>query len=180
MARNTIQKVHWVPYQSLPIMQVLILYESFFGNTEKIAHAIADAIEGAEEVTVREISTVDPETMQMPDLLIVGSPTRGFRPSPATMDFISRVPESRMLDQMFAAFDTRIALSYIKSGVLRFIVKTGGYAASAIEKKLRQKGGVPIVASDGFCVIDKEGPLLKGEVERARKWASAIRAFHTA
>ena len=161
-------------------MQVLILYESFFGNTKEITHAIADAIEGADEVTVREISTIDPETMQMPDLLIVGSPTRGFRPSPATLDFISRLPESCMLDQMFVAFDTRIALSYIKSGVLRFIVKTGGYAASVIEKRLRQKGGVPIVPADGFCVVDREGPLLRGEVERARKWASGIKAFHTA
>lgn len=161
-------------------MQVLILYESFFGNTKEIAHVIADAIEGAEEVTVREISTVDPGTMQMPDLLIVGSPTRGFRPSPATMEFISRLPESHMLDQMFAAFDTRIALSYIKSGVLRFIVKTGGYAASVIEKKLRQKGGVPIVPCDGFCVVDREGPLLNGELDRARKWASGIKTFHTA
>ena len=161
-------------------MQVLILYESFFGNTEKIAQAIGESIEGAEEVTVREISTIDPETLEMPDVLIVGSPTRGFRPSQATMDFISRLPESRMLDQMFAAFDTRIALSYIKSGVLRFIVKTGGYASSVIEKKLKQKGGIPIIPSDGFCVKDSEGPLMEGETDRARKWASGIRTFHTA
>jgi flavodoxin len=161
-------------------MHVLILYESVYGNTQKIAEAIGSAIENAEEVIIREISTIDPLTIEIGDCLIIGSPTHGFRPPPATHAFLTKLPKNALKDKMIAAFDTRMALSYIKSGVLRFIVKRGGYAASAIEKKLVQKGGVPIIRRGGFCVKDKEGPLLEGELERAKKWASNIKTWHTA
>jgi flavodoxin len=161
-------------------MQVLILYESFFGNTQKIAETIGAAIEGAEEVNIREISTIDPKSFDHPDLLIIGSPTRGFRPSPATIAFLANLPKNSLKDQMVAAYDTRIALSYIKSGVLRFFVKAGGYAAKIIERKMKQKGGIPILPCEGFCVTGNEGPLLDGEIERAKEWASNIKTWHSA
>jgi flavodoxin len=92
-------------------MHVLILYESVYGNTQKVAEAIGSAIESAEEVMIREISTVDPSTIEIRDCLIIGSPTHGFRPPPATQSFLSKLPKNALKDKMVAAFDTRMALS---------------------------------------------------------------------
>ena len=53
---------------------------------------------------------------------------------------------------------------------MRFIVKTGGYAAKHIAKTLIRKGGELIAPPEGFLVSDEKGPLVNGEIERATKW----------
>ena len=73
-----------------------------------------------------------------------------------------------------AAYDTRMALSEIESKSLRFIVKTGGYAAKHIAASLKKKGGELIAPPEGFLVAGEEGPLLKGEEERASNWAKNL------
>jgi len=40
-----------------------------------------------------------------------------------------------------AAFDTRISITDIKSSILGFLVKIGGYAAKPIADRLQKKGG---------------------------------------
>ncbi|MEK6481897.1 flavodoxin domain-containing protein [Catalinimonas sp. 4WD22] len=154
-------------------MEIQILYDSYFGNTREIAEVIGQTLFGA-KVEVLDIKTLDPNHFSTPDLLIVGSPTRGFRPSPATQEFFKTLPGDKLKGIMVAAFDTRMALRSIKSGVLRFIVKTGGYAAKTIEKSMKKKGGESIIEPEGFCVTDKEGPLLEGEKKRAEAWAKKI------
>jgi len=51
-------------------MKALIVYDSTHGNTEKIAQAIGEAIEGE----VLRVGEVHPADLQGFDLLIVGSP----------------------------------------------------------------------------------------------------------
>ncbi|MBU1879976.1 MAG: nitric oxide synthase, partial [Chloroflexi bacterium] len=65
-------------------MKALVVYDSFFGNTEKIAQAIGAALEPQMDVEVRRVGDVRPDQLTGLTLLIGGSPTRGFRPSPAT------------------------------------------------------------------------------------------------
>jgi flavodoxin len=45
-------------------MKALVLYESFFGNTEKIAQAIGDSLGSSIEVDVRKVSEVPPEQLK--------------------------------------------------------------------------------------------------------------------
>jgi hypothetical protein len=75
-----------------------------------------------------------------------------------------------------AAFDTRLSLSDIESSALRFIVKTGGYAAKLIADSLKKIGGDLIIPPEGFLVKGEEGPLKEGELERAADWAKQIMA----
>jgi hypothetical protein len=79
-----------------------------------------------------------------------------------------------------AAFDTRFPDSEIKKiRALAFFVKLWGRAAFAdrhIEGLLKKKGGEPVVPSEGFYVGGMEGPLLKGEIDRAADWARRILA----
>lgn len=151
-------------------MNVLILYESFFGITEKIAQAIAEPFGNAG--LLKKIDNVSLNELKEVELLIVGSATRGFRPCEKTKAFLKSLPANGLKDVQVAAFDTRIMLETIKSKPLRFMVKTGGYAAKQIVSSLQKKGGKLLAPPEGFLVIGEEGPLADGELERARNWSA--------
>jgi hypothetical protein len=86
---------------------------------------------------------------------------------------LKNLPENCLQGVKVVAFDTRILLSDIKSAPLRFIVKTGGYAAKPISKMLTEKGGKLILPPEGFFVAGDQGPLKDGELERATRWITA-------
>ena len=60
-------------------MKAFIIYDSVYGNTEKIAQAIGDGLTG--DVKVVRVGDVDPSELKPCDLLIVGSPVHGGRPT---------------------------------------------------------------------------------------------------
>ena len=152
-------------------MKVLIVYDSVFGNTEQIAQAISDSLGSKENVETLRVNDMRIEKITGLDLLIVGSPTRGFRPTQAITNFLKRISTNGLNGVRVAAFDTRLLLSSIDSSVLRFIVKTGGYAAKSIANRLKKNGGNLTVPPEGFLVTGEEGPLKDGELERAADWA---------
>lgn len=157
-------------------MKALVVYESFFGNTEQIARAIGDGLGGLERVEVVRVSAVTPERLEGVNLLVVGSPTRAFHAAPSIGAFLRSLPQGRLAGVKVAAFDTRIALSDIKSAPLRFLVNFFGYAARPIARKLAKKGGQLAVDPAGFLVSDTEGPLKDGEPDRAAEWGKRIAA----
>ena len=63
-------------------MKALILYDSVYGNTEKIALAIGHALGTQEEVSVVKAGEARPDQLAGSDLLIVGAPTQRFRTTP--------------------------------------------------------------------------------------------------
>jgi flavodoxin len=145
----------------------LVIYDSVFGNTEKIAQAIAAAL-GTQAMPV---SQADADQLRDLDLLVVGSPTRGFRPTEGIAKLLNGLPKNHLASVRVAAFDTRIALETIDSKALRFIVDKGGYAAGTIAKALEKKGGQLVVtgrAQRGLSPISsrpvtgEQGPLKDG------------------
>lgn len=155
-------------------MKVIILYESFFGNTKTIAQAMFSAIENKKNLQVRNVAEVSWTDISDAGILIVGSATRGFRPCEETRKFLNSIPENKLKGVIVAAFDTRIDLPEIKSKTMRFIVKTGGYAARHIANTLEKKGGILAVPPEGFLVSGEQGPLVNGETERAAQWAKSF------
>ncbi len=146
-------------------MKALIIYDSVYGNTEKIARAIAGAITPFGEVKVLRVGEVNPSELGSIDLLIVGSPTQGGKPTPAVQEFLSKIPTNALKNIGVAAFDTRL------SGRL---VGIFGYAAGKIADSLKRNGGALIASPEGFFVKGREGPLKEGELERAADWAKGI------
>lgn len=155
-------------------MQILIVYDSFFGNTEQIAHQIGSVLSGRHAVESMRAADASAERAAAADLLIVGSPTRGFRPSEGTAKFLEALGRGSLAGKSVAAFDTRTPLENIQSGLLRFIVDKGGYAAPSIAKKLQRSGGRLVAEPEGFFVNGTEGPLKDGELERAARWAESL------
>jgi flavodoxin I len=142
-------------------MKALIVYDSFYGNTEGIAKSIGIAI-GSDAKLLR-IGQVIPAELESIDLLVVGSPTRWGKPSPAIQDFLKTVPETAIKGVKVAAFDTRLPTK---------LVGLSGYAAGKIADALKTKGGSLIAPPEGFFTTGKS--LKEGEVERAAAWAKAL------
>ena len=146
-------------------MKALIVYDSVYGNTEKIARAIAEAITPSDEVKILRAGEANPSELASIDLLIVGSPTHGGRPTPAIQDLLNKVPKLSLQGINAAAFDTRFSTK---------LVRIFGYAAGKITGSLKTKGGTLIASPEGFFVKGSKGPLKEGELERAANWAKGI------
>jgi len=155
-------------------MKILIIYDSFFGNTEKITLAIKEALEKdstVSEVKALRVENADPENLESLSMLIVGSPTRAFRPSPAVTGFLKRIPPKGLAGKNAAAFDTGISPDDARPRFLKLFIRLFGYAAKPIAAGLVKKGASLVVPPEGFLVKDSEGPLKEGELERAALWA---------
>jgi flavodoxin I len=156
-------------------MKALIVYDSFFGNTEEIALAIGKELGSKKEVNLCKAANINNNMLKGLDQLIVGSPTRAFSPSPAIKSFLKNIPPKQLVEVKVSAFDTRIEMTDKVPGFLRFMSNLFGYADKPIMESLKKKGGQESIPSEGFFVLDSEGPLKEGELKRASEWAKQIK-----
>lgn len=155
-------------------LKALVIYDSQFGNTEKIALAIRDALSDGAETRLVRASNVAPRDLKAADLLVVGSPTQRFHATEPVDRFLKG---ASLQGVRAAAFDTRFDMAEVDSRTLRLAVKVAGdsaYAAPRIAAVLEKAGATMIVPPEGFIVSDTEGPLREGELERAAEWARGI------
>lgn len=159
-------------------MRGIVAYNSRHGNTEKVAQAVAKALTGAfdshDEVSAHRVTEMETQHLGDLGLLVVGAPTHGFRPSQATKTFLDTIPAAGLDGVKVAAFDTRFAVKNMNSAILRFLVRLFGYAAKPIADEMSQKGGDLVLPPEGFIVMDTEGPLAEGELDRAAEWGREI------
>jgi flavodoxin I len=153
-------------------MKIMVLYDSVFGNTEKIAQAIGSGLGEAAEVEICRVGGAAPERAAQMELLVVGSPTRGFRPTRPMTDFLKLI---KIKGVKVSAFDTRMVIGEVNNAFLTFMVKLFGYAAAPIASRLKKAGGSEVMPPEGFFVQASEGPLKDGELERAAEWGKKIR-----
>lgn len=150
-------------------MRVKVVFDSAYGNTDQLARAIG-------RVLTAEIGSVSAEGAVGPgelDLLVVGSPTQAGRPTAAVHNWLNAMPPAALQGIRVAAFDTRMAREDQGLG-LRLLMGVIGYAAPRIAEALQGKGGLLVAPPEGFIVIDREGPLKPGELERAGRWAQDL------
>lgn len=157
-------------------MKALVVYDSVFGNTEKVARMMGQALADKSDVTTLRVGDVHSQNLEGLEALIVGSPTRAFSPTPAIKKWLASLPQTSLKGIKVAAFDTRVEIEVVDSKVLTGMVKVFGYAAKPIADRLVKKGGNLHLTPEGFYVVDTEGPLKDGELERAAKWAQQLLA----
>jgi flavodoxin len=151
-------------------MNILIVFDSLYGNTKKIAQTIGDAI-GGQVLQVGKVSASDLKGL---DLLILGSPTQQFRATQAIKNFMGGIRKGELNGIKVTAFDTRLGMEDMPSRILPPFVKIFGYAAAPIADSLVRKGGKLVAPPEGFLVKGMEGPLKDGEIERAANWARQL------
>jgi flavodoxin len=153
-------------------MKTVVVYDSVFGNTEKIALAVG---EGASAKVVK-VDALQPSDLEGVELLLVGSPTRGFRATEPIQKLLKGLPKNGLKGVAVGGFDTRMDVKEVKNAFLTFMESIFGYAAEPIAKSLVKCGGSQAVPPAGFFVHGSEGPLWDGELERAKQWgAEALR-----
>ncbi|MBW0133898.1 flavodoxin family protein [Pseudonocardia abyssalis] len=158
-------------------MDALVVVESMFGDTRRIADAVALGL--GERVHARVLQVGDPDAVRAAggaDLLVVGGPTHAFGLSrPATRraaaeqgapgatevglrEWLAALPPASA-GRTAAAFDTRADRPRLP-----------GSAASAAARRLRRAGYAVVARPESFRVTATPGPLVAGEEERARVW----------
>jgi Flavodoxin len=163
--------------------RALVVYESMFGNTADLAHAVAEGLAIGVDVEVVEVHDAPDGLDEGYDLVVLGAPTHAFSMSrPATreearakgaaaaadlglrewMDDLDHGPHHPAV----AAFDTRV-------GRVR---RLPGSAARRAVRVARRLGYRPACAPESFFVADVAGPLAEGERERATAWGRRLAA----
>ncbi len=164
-------------------MKAWVVYESMFGNTEEVARAIAAGLSQRMHVVVHEVTHAPPQIDELLDLVVVGGPTHAFsmsRPSTRSaaveqgathgvaerglrewVEHLHRGPHSELV----AAFDTRV-------DKVRHLPGSAARKAERIAGRL----GYGHAGHMSFYVADTAGPLLPGELDRARAWGRQLGA----
>ncbi len=154
-------------------MNTLIIYDSEYGNTAKIAHALAVGAAEAGKVIRKTAAEVRPMDLCTVDLVMVGSPTQGGRPTEPIQALLDKLSNDVVRNVRVAAFDTRYAIN-AHGRFLKFLMKRIDFAAPKIAAGLVEKGAKLITQPQGFIVHDTKGPLEPGELERARLWSREL------
>lgn len=153
-------------------MKVFVVYDSVYGNTQKIAEAMIEGIGKERETVIAKAAQASAADLEEVDLIIVGAPTHGGTFTEPVKSFLGSIPANALKGKKAASFDTSFTVES-QGAFVRFLMKTLGYAAPKIAKALAGKGA-EVLTSEIFYVVDTEGPLKEGELERAGKWAAAL------
>jgi hypothetical protein len=162
-------------------MKAIVVYESLWGNTAKIAVAIAEGIgPDAEAMSTGEAT---PEVIAGADLIVAGSPVFAFKmssdrvresirqnpgPAPSPPD-LSHPSMASWLEGLPAGHGAAAAFDTEARGPF-------GKAAPTIARSLEARGYRLIGDPTGFYVSGKYGPLREGELDRAREWGADLAA----
>jgi len=131
------------------VVKALVVYDSVYGNTEKVAKALSAGLEsGGVDVDIVKVDAVKFDKLGDIDLLCVGSPVHGWNASKPVKELLERLKSVEGLSGKKAfAFDTKM-----KSGL-------AGSARGKIERKLKDLGLTIAKPSKSAIVKGREGPL---------------------
>ncbi len=146
-------------------MKYLVVYDSVFGNTKKVAELIGDFLK--DNCVIKNVNEVD--DIGKYKIVIIGSPTRGFRPTKDIVKFSKDIRYKESL-QKVAFFDTRIDIVKVNNRFLNFMVKRFGYAVDTLEKIFKKNNAKIAFPSGTFFVDDTEGPLFKSTTDEIKEW----------
>ncbi len=146
-------------------MNALVVYFSKFGNTKQVADAIAETLETVGSVRTLSMDRLAASDLQGVDLVVMGCPTHRMNLPETVRPVLKALPRRILRKTPSAAFDT----SYKMSAFLAHFT-----ASKKLDQRLRKLGAKRVAPPQTFHVVDREGPLYDGEIERARAWARSM------
>ncbi|MEM3730776.1 MAG: flavodoxin domain-containing protein [Candidatus Bathyarchaeia archaeon] len=146
-------------------MKVIIVYESRYGNTKRVAETIVEGIQEIEgvEASVSELKEVDFSTIQSYDAILIGSPNHLGGPTRGIKGFIDRLGKLKLEGKGFAVFDTYMGRDFEK-------------AVKKMEKRINEKvSGLKQIASGlSIKVLGIKGPIAEGELQKCKEFGKRI------
>jgi flavodoxin len=154
-------------------MKSVVAYYTRYGNTQRVAEAIAEVLAGAGEARAVPVDELDVGELEGVALLVAGSPTHYQSLPKEVRAMLDEWPKRALRGVQVAAFDTSVETW----GPLMWMT-----AAHRLLPKLRKLGGKKIAGPETFLVERGKSPesgerhdaLREGELERARAWAADL------
>ena len=168
-------------------MRALVVYESMFGNTRLVAEAVADGMSSGVDVEVVEVAAA-PTSFDDVELVVVGGPTHALGMTrQRTRDDARRQGEQSGHEVVSKGIGMREWLEGVRSpgtAAAAFDTRVGrpwmpGSAARGADKRLRSRGFRSVARPESFWVSGTFGPLIEGEVGRARRWGEQLASAAT-
>jgi hypothetical protein len=174
-------------------MNILVVYESSYGNTHLIAEAIGEGLGAGSNVEVLPVAKAAPERVRRAGLVVVGGPTHAHGMSraqtrraavdaadkPASQLRLDPDAEGIGLREWFnelgsittsaAAFDTRVDAPALITG----------RASKGISRQLRWLGFRETAEPMSF-LVSKDNHLADGQLAAARQWGELLASTITA
>ena len=139
-------------------MKALVVYETKYGNTEKIAVALSDGLKsGGLATDCVKVQDLDVAKVDQCDFLAVGGPTHAFGISGEIKNFLKKLEKVKLRGKKAFAFDTK------------FKRRLYGSAAGKIEDKLKEMQFEIVMAHSSAIVGKTKGPLEENAEEKFRQ-----------
>jgi len=139
-------------------MKTLVIYDSMFGNTEKVARALASGMrEQGIAVDCVRATAIDVGTLEAYDMLVIGGPTHAFGLSEAMKTLTKRLKDADVRGKKAFAFDTKLKSRF------------AGSAGKGIEQRMKQHGMTVVKPHVSAIVLGREGPLKEGTEEQFKQ-----------
>ncbi len=149
-------------------MKGIVVYDTSHGNTKKIAETISEMLkESGLEIDLFDVKDVKKLSGKEYDFLVLGSPTRFGTMSFAIRGFLGKINDKEWMNKPFAAFDTENPEN---------VEKKQGSAGEKIAEKLTEKKMNQLVPVLKALVIEMKGPIVEGEIERTKEYATELAA----
>ncbi|MEM3694942.1 MAG: flavodoxin family protein [Candidatus Bathyarchaeia archaeon] len=99
------------------MVKVLIVYESKYGNTKRVAETIVEGMKetGGIEASIKELKEVDLGKVADYDVILIGSPNHIGGPTRGIKGFIDKLSGLQLKGKMFAVFDTYMGKDFEKA-----------------------------------------------------------------
>ncbi len=166
------------------MMRALVVYESMFGNTKQVAEEICRGLAEHVDTLLEEVGTAPERPDGDIGLVVIGGPTHAFGLSSARTrdsaaqqahgpvvstgdgirEWIAKLHVSSPMP-LVATFDTHSDHRWVP-----------GSAAVKADGELEAFGFEHLAEPISFYVEGTPGPLVDGELKRARAWGSTLGA----
>jgi len=147
------------------MVKVIVIYESKYGNTKRVAEAIVEGMNeiGGIEASLSELKEVDLDKIPNYDAILIGSPNHMGGHTRGIKGFIDKLGKLQLKGKMFAVFDTYLGKDFEK-------------AVKKMEKQINEK--VPRLKQIAPCLSIKvqgmKGPIVEGELPKCREFGKKI------
>ncbi|MBE0512634.1 FprA family A-type flavoprotein [Candidatus Bathyarchaeota archaeon] len=145
--------------------KVIVIYESKYGNTKRVAETIIEGINEIEriEAVLKEPKHVESTELLDYDVILIGSPNHIGGPTRGIKKFIDKLGKIELEEKMGVVFDTYMGRDFNK-------------AVRKMEKRINEKvPGLKLITSGlSIKVGGMKGPIVEGEFPKCKEFGNKI------
>ena len=145
--------------------KAIVIYESKYGNTKRVAETIIAGINEIEriEAVLKEPKHAEPTEVFDYDVILIGSPNHIGGPTRGIKKFIDKLGKTGLEGKLGAVFDTYMGGDFNK-------------AVRKMEKRINEKiPGLKLITSGlSIKVGGFKGPIVEGELPKCKEFGNKI------